>query len=420
MNDSIIAQVILQMFVLLLTAKVLGFLFKKINCPEVVGEFLAGLIWGPSFMKWMLPNIYNFIFPMKFENLDQTVMGIVTLFGFLTMLSLSGAEMSNFPRKLKWTISWHTLISLLTSIIFGYAILWLVPMVMIKPDIPLFHVGIFISICLMMSAVPIISRVLNDWGIASSKNGQFLLFSTIVVDFVGWILLSIGILITSFQSTKYSVLTITKNVFVMVLGVILLMLIGRILINIISRKKLNFLFWPAFLGFSVYTQFVTKINLYLGGLLFGLTIASIPQYRMKLKKGLSGFSNEVFTPLFFAMVGHHGNILIFKNTEILLFTVIFLIIGMIVKLIPSLILKYYKFSWNDLWMITLCLNARGGMEIFVATTGLSIGIFNNEMYTVLITTAILTAITCPLVMNMYMQKVKGKHKTTNQKSINLI
>lgn len=93
---------------------------------------------------------------------------------------------------------------------------------------------------------------------------------------------------------------------------------------------------------------------------------------------------------------------------------------MIVKLIPSLILKYYKFSWNDLWMITLCLNARGGMEIFVATTGLSIGIFNNEMYTVLITTAILTAITCPLVMNMYMQKVKGKHKTTNQKSINLI
>ncbi|MEI2369022.1 cation:proton antiporter domain-containing protein, partial [Niallia circulans] len=228
MNDSIIAQVILQMFVLLLTAKVLGFLFKKINCPEVVGEFLAGLIWGPSFMKWMLPNIYNFIFPMKFENLDQTVMGIVTLFGFLTMLSLSGAEMSNFPRKLKWTISWHTLISLLTSIIFGYAILWLMPMVMIKPDIPLFHVGIFISICLMMSAVPIISRVLNDWGIASSKNGQFLLFSTIVVDFVGWILLSIGILITSFQSTKYSVLTITKNVFVMVLGVILLMLIVRI------------------------------------------------------------------------------------------------------------------------------------------------------------------------------------------------
>lgn len=403
MNDPIIAKVILQMFVLLITAKILGNLFRKINYPPVVGEFLAGLIWGPSLMKWLMPSIYDFLFPPSMGNTDKTVLGIVTIMGLLTMLSLSGIEIKKFPEKLHKVITWHTFITLCTSFTFGFLLLLILPDVLINENVDLFDLGFFLSICLMMSAIPIISRILNDWGIVSSRNGQFLLLSAVTIDLVGWILLSIGIILATSQSNQLTPLFIIEQITIMLVGILALLIIGRMFMRFLERKKLDYLFWPTFLGFCVYTHFVMEVNIYIGALLFGIVISSIPRSKEKLAKGLEGFPNEVFTPLFFAVMGHHGDMSIFRNVDIIIFFIILLFISVIVKLIPSLVLRFFNYNWNEFWLITFCLNARGGMEIIIATAGISIGVFNNEMYTILITAAILTAISCPLIMNRYMK-----------------
>lgn len=404
MDNPIIAQVILQMFILLLTAKILGVICNKATCPQVVGEFLAGLIWSPSLIQWAFPSLYNLVFPSEMNSMDLTIMGLVTLLGFLSMLALSGSEISIITKKIRNLVIFHSFGTICLAFIGGYILILITPEVLINNSIPLFDIGFFLSICLAMSAVPIISRVLNDWGMLASHNGQFLMLASTLVDFLGWILLSIGIALVTVNHNDILIIPLLGNICRMIIGLVILIIAGYFLMKAMNRLDIDYGFWPLFLGFSVYTHFVAKINLYIGGLLFGIIASSIPRYRKQLQLGLNGFTTEVFTPLFFAMVGHHGNVLIFSDINIVIYTVEFLLVGVLVKIIPSFFLKKKNTSWRETWMVSLCLNARGGMEIFVAVTGIALGIFNNAMYTVLVTTAILTAISCPLVLRWYMLK----------------
>lgn len=406
MNDPIIAKVIFQMFILLLTAKVLGNLFSKIGYPSVIGEFLAGVVWGPSLMKWLFPNTYNFIFPEELGTVDDSVLGIMTILGLLTLLTISGTEINKFPKKMHKMITMHTLLTIVSSFFSGFILLLCVPKILKEDNINSFDLGFFLSICLMMSALPIISRILNDWGIGSSIKGQFLLLSTVTIDLVGWLFLSVGIIFITSHSKQSSLIFLTEKVIVVLLGIIALLFVGRIFLRFLERKKINYLFWPTLLGFCVYTHYILGINIYIGALLFGLAISTIPTSKEKLTKGLDGFSVEVFIPLFFASIGHHGNILIFKDFDIVIFCILLLLSGFIVKLVPTLILRFFNFSWREIWLISFCLNARGGMEIIIASVGISFGVFNTEMYTVLITVAILTAISCPWFMNKYMKNIQ--------------
>src|SRR5690554_128307 len=54
----------LQMFVILATCRVVGWLGKKyFNQPQVVGEMIAGVILGPSLFGLLAPETQQMIFP---------------------------------------------------------------------------------------------------------------------------------------------------------------------------------------------------------------------------------------------------------------------------------------------------------------------------------------------------------------------
>jgi len=43
-------HLVLQIAVILVAARVVGFLFQKINQPQVMGEMVAGILLGPSLL----------------------------------------------------------------------------------------------------------------------------------------------------------------------------------------------------------------------------------------------------------------------------------------------------------------------------------------------------------------------------------
>ena len=46
------ATVLLQLFVLLLAAKLGDELFKRLGLPALIGEILGGVVVGPSLLGW--------------------------------------------------------------------------------------------------------------------------------------------------------------------------------------------------------------------------------------------------------------------------------------------------------------------------------------------------------------------------------
>ena len=48
--DDIVATVLLDIAVIIVVARVVGWLFRKIRQPSVVGEIVAGILMGPTLL----------------------------------------------------------------------------------------------------------------------------------------------------------------------------------------------------------------------------------------------------------------------------------------------------------------------------------------------------------------------------------
>src|SRR5438128_539158 len=58
-----LVTLLLQVAAIVVTARLVGFLFRRIGQPQVVGEMVAGIMLGPSFLGWAAPALSQAIFP---------------------------------------------------------------------------------------------------------------------------------------------------------------------------------------------------------------------------------------------------------------------------------------------------------------------------------------------------------------------
>ena len=56
---------IMQIAVILVAARGVGGLFRRIHQPQVVGEMVAGILLGPSLLGWGAPGVSALLFPSR-------------------------------------------------------------------------------------------------------------------------------------------------------------------------------------------------------------------------------------------------------------------------------------------------------------------------------------------------------------------
>ena len=49
-------EILRDLSIIIITAKVFGLLARRFKMPQVVGEIIAGLLIGPSLLKWVQPS----------------------------------------------------------------------------------------------------------------------------------------------------------------------------------------------------------------------------------------------------------------------------------------------------------------------------------------------------------------------------
>src|SRR4030095_7847101 len=108
---------IAQVGVILIVARLVGWLFRKIDQPRVIGEMVAGIMLGPSLLGWIEPGASGALFPQAslgyFNALSQV--GLL-LFMFLVALELD----LNQLRKLGRAAMTTSLTSIIAPFILGF------------------------------------------------------------------------------------------------------------------------------------------------------------------------------------------------------------------------------------------------------------------------------------------------------------
>src|ERR1051326_2525065 len=81
--------ILLQIMVIIIGARVMGWCFRKIHQPQVMGEMVAGILLGPSFLGWLAPGAMETLFPAA--SLNQ--LNMFSQIGLVIFMFLVGLEL---------------------------------------------------------------------------------------------------------------------------------------------------------------------------------------------------------------------------------------------------------------------------------------------------------------------------------------
>lgn len=403
--------VLVQLPLLLLVARGLGELMRRINLPPVVGELLAGVLLGPSLFGLLLPDLQAWIFPQIQE--QSNLLSVISWLGVLFLLIVTGLEtdLKLILRKGK-TALLISLGGIIIPFITGFGLGWLLPdNFLADPDKRLVF-SLFIATAMSISAVPVIAKVLMDLNLIRRDIGQVTLAAGMTDDTIGWILLSVVSGLAS--SGKFDFGTIFHSVSAAVLFLAIAFTIGRTIVDQILRWVDDYVG-----GVSASISVVLILSLSAAALTHALGLeAALGAFVVGILAGQSRrFSNEaghlleVFTaaflaPIFFASAGLKVNFLALLVPQTLIFGLIVLAVACVGKFTGAYLgSRVGGLSHWEALAIGSGMNARGAMEIVVATIGLSLGVLNPQMYSIIVMVAIVTSLMAPPLLRWTLSKV---------------
>jgi Kef-type K+ transport system membrane component KefB/nucleotide-binding universal stress UspA family protein len=404
--------ILLELALLLFVARGLGELMRRIQLPPVIGELLAGVVLGPSIFGLILPSLQKQIFPRIQAQSD--LISVVSWLGVLFLLVVTGLEtdLNLIVRKGKIAL----LISLggiIVPFATGLGLGWLLPDNLLANPNQRLIFSLFIATAMSISAVPVIAKVLMDLKLIRRDIGQVTLAAGMTDDTLGWILLSVVSGLAT--SGKFDFPTVFKSVAGAVIFLVVAFTIGRSLMAWVLRwvddyiggatASLSALLVLA-LGASALTHSL-GIEAALGAFVIGILAGQSPRFSREAGITLEVITAGFLAPIFFATAGLKVDLVKLLAPETFFIGLIVLAIACFGKFTGAYIGSRVGglSHWEGIAMGS-GMNARGAMEIIVATIGVSLGVLNQQMYSIIVMVAIVTSLMAPPLLRWSLSKVE--------------
>jgi Kef-type K+ transport system membrane component KefB len=269
-----------------------------------------------------------------------------------------------------------------------------------------------------ISAIPVIAKVLMDLNLMRRDIGQTIIAAGMSDDTTGWILLSVVAGLASGQAiTAGSVLATVGSV----LGFLVLSFtVGRWLVKrlldfvqdeVISQDRLLTLVLVMTLTWGALTQ-ALNLEAVLGAFIMGILFAQMPRLPEKVHHQLESVALGIFAPIFFATAGLKVNILNLLEPQLILIALIVILIATLGKVVGTYI-GARVIGGRDHWTALSFgagLNARGAMEIIIATIGLQLGILTQDMFSIIVIMAMATSLMAPAALRWVLKRVEPEEQ----------
>src|SRR5262245_33455941 len=82
-------SVLLALTVIMVTARLVGAIFTRLNQPSVIGEVIGGIMLGPSLLGRVAPDVQAFLLPST----AAPVLGLLSQAGVIIYMFMIGLEL---------------------------------------------------------------------------------------------------------------------------------------------------------------------------------------------------------------------------------------------------------------------------------------------------------------------------------------
>ena len=407
---------IAELGLLLFVGRLMGEAAQRLGQPTVMGQLIGGLLLGPSVLGLLWPAAQHALFPAVVE--QKSMLNAVSQLGILLLLLLTGMETDlQLVKRVGRAAVTVSIAGVALPFVCGFALGEMLPDALLpNPDARLVT-AIFLGTALSISSVKIVAMVVREMNFMRRDLGQIIVASAILEDTIGWVIIAVAFGLAS--AGKLDVWSVGRAVVGTALFMAASLTIGRrIVFNLIRWANDNFesefpvitTILIIMIAMALTTQLI-GVNTVLGAFVAGILIGESPILTRHIDEQLRGLISALFMPVFFGLAGLNADLTVLKNPQLALLAVALILIASIGKFLGAFVGgKLGGLSRAESLALGCGMNARGSTEVIVASIGLSMGVLNQNLFTVIVAMAILTTTAMPPMLRWSLKRLPMRKK----------
>ena len=402
---------IIQVVLLIAVGRGLGEIMQRIGQPSVIGELLAGLVLGPSLFGWLWPSAQSTIFPTAPE--QKALIDGLAQFGILLLLLLTGMETDlKLVRKVGRAAITISIAGIVVPFLCGFALGQFLPESLLPHPEARLVASLFLGTALSISSVKIVAVVVREMKFMRRNVGQIIVATAVIDDTIGWIIIAIIFSLASRGSLD--LFSVSQAVLGTLAFLAISFTIGRRLVfqlirwandHLVSSAAVITVILLLMSGMAMTTHLI-GVHFVLGAFVAGVLVGESPILTRQIDEQLRGLITSLFMPVFFGLAGLSADLTLLKDPNLLMFTGALVLIASIGKFGGAFAGGTLGgLSRNESFALASGMNARGSTEVIIATIGLSMGVLSQNLFTMIVTMAIVTTMAMPPMLRAALSRL---------------
>ena len=383
------AEGILFLGLLIIGGKVFEELFVKVKLPGLLGNVLAGLILGPSFLSIVKPTTEIELF---------TSLGIFFLF---FLVGVEEIDLAGLLSSLRRRVFYTATVSFLVPFLLSFHMSQSIGMNNVS--------SLALAGVIGLSSLGVVAKTLSDLGHLREPIGLEIFSITAILEFVG--LITISLILQMFADPLSTapiqlLFSITRmGIFFIVASLFSLKVLPVLLRFIKRHTEVKGVFFGILIGIVLLFVYIGEINGVHGAmtaLLIGLALSQMPKadYYQSIG-GLRSIANGIFVPIFFAGVGLQITFEFLELTSPLIIS--FILVVVVGKFSGAFLGALVGRMKHPLW-ISSGVMAKGSVDLALMLTLLNLNLIDQKIFSLGVFSILLLLIISPLSMRLLLKK----------------
>jgi Kef-type K+ transport system membrane component KefB len=393
---------LLQLVVILGTARVLAIALRRLGQPPVIGEMIAGIVLGPIVFGVIAPEWQKALFATS----SLSALGSLSQLGLILFMFIVGAEL-RLPQGARRQLTGAGAVGVLSVIfpmLLGLAISPALHPRFAPQGVAFWPFALFMAASLAITAFPIMARILKERGRTHTAVGQLSLTSAAIADVMAWIMLAFVVaLIGSKNGWSGFALTVVGT---LAMAGVMFGVAKPLLARVLARHAADGKPSAALLAVLLIAVFASSaatealgLHAVFGAFLVGVILPRDNRLLECLIERLEYVAVIVMMPVFFALAGLNTTPDAFVGGGGVAMMLVFAAAVLGKVLGGAAGARVAGMGWRDSLAVGSLMNARALMELIVMKVGLDIGVIGQEIFTMLMVMAVgTTLMTTPMMV----------------------
>lgn len=373
---------IFEILLVLFMANILGEVSERVGIPSLLGEVIAGMIFG-----------------LLIIDPDVDTLSLFAELGAIFLLFTAGyreVHLREIQQAYKKAFV-PTVVQIFVAFIFGFMIGQLFDFSLLQ--------SLFMGVAFSPTSIGVVVKTLIDFDYLSTRTGTVMLTSAIIDDIIGIFLLSIVVTMATTGNPSASQLFFILAKLLAFAAIISLLglKVFPFIFSYVHLKHVRESLFGLVIMSALFSAFLAEffgLDEVIGAFIGGVFLSRIPIAKLEdVQSKVSGVAYGIFIPIFFAYVGFSVDLLALQGAG--MFAVLVVVMGLAGKFIGGFVgSKLVGFEASESLIFGIGVMPRAGVELVVISIGSSLGILGEEVFSAIVLMVAVSIIVSPVLLKM--------------------